>query len=266
VGRFDAVDARYALLYERALEVLGGDDRVASVGVGGSIGRGTADRWSDLDLEVVVHGAHHSAFVAEWPTWLAAITPTVFARTPIAPFIVNAVTDDGLTLDVAVYADERPAFAPDGAPSYVVGMLTRQPFASLADALEYAVVEQMRCMTGPFISFVQRDEHLRHLAGVPHLLGLLTTVFLAETGARPPGKRWNDTFTEEQRAAVAALPPVGATRDALVAFGLGIAELLLTRARPLYRGYALEWPKDLAAVTAARVDACLEIDVHGWCY
>ena len=37
-------------------------------------------------------------------------------------------------------------------------------------------------MNGPFISLLEREEHLRHLTGVPHLLGLLTTVFLAETG------------------------------------------------------------------------------------
>jgi hypothetical protein len=48
--------------------------------------------------------------------------------------------------------------------------------------------------------------HLKHLTGVPHVLGLLTTVFLAETGTPPPGKIWNQAYTEEQRAAVAALP------------------------------------------------------------
>ena len=122
----------------------------------------------------------------------------------------------------------------------------------------------MRGMAGPFISLVQREEHMRHLAGVPHLLGLLTTVFLAETGARPPGKHWNRTYTEEQRAAVAALPPAAATRDAIVAFGLGLAELLVTRARPLFPRYGLEWPGGLAEVVAARVDECLSIDTRAW--
>ena len=121
-------------------------------------------------------------------------------------------------------------------------------------------------MAGPFISLVQREEHLRHLAGVPHLLGLLTTVFLAETGAPPPGKHWNRTFTDEQRAAVAALPPVSATREGLVAFGLGLAELMISRARPLYPRYNLSWPAELAVVTAARVRETLGIDVSAWLY
>ena len=84
-------------------------------------------------------------------------------------------------------------------------MLSATKFDDVGAALEYAVAEQLRGLAGPFITFLQREEHLRHLTGVPHLLGLLTTVFLAETGEPPPGKHWNDTYTDEQRAAVAAL-------------------------------------------------------------
>ena len=208
MGGFEVVDDRYLALYERAVAVLRDDERVVSVEAGGSIGNGTADRWSDLDLEVVAHREHHAALVDDWSTWLAAITPTVFARTPIAPFIINSVTDEGLTFDVAVFAGERPNFAQPGPPAYAVGMLARQTFTSVGDALEYAVAEHLRGLAGPFISLLQRDEHMRHLTGIPHLLGLLNTVFLAETGAPPPGKHWNRTFTEEQRAAVGSLPPV----------------------------------------------------------
>ena len=131
---------------------------------------------------------------------MAAITPTVFARTPIAPFVINTITDDGLTFDVSVWAGDAPAW-PTPPVRYSVGLLSGSPFDELGDALEYAVVEQLRGMAGPFISLLQREEHLRHLTGVPHLLGLLTTVFLAETGSVPPGKHWNGTYTEEQRAA-----------------------------------------------------------------
>ena len=184
--------------------------------VGGSIGAGTADAWSDLDLEVVTHAEQHDAFLADRDTWLAAITPTVFARTPIAPFVINTVTDEGLTFDLAVWAGEVPEW-PTPPVRYAVGMLSATPFEDLGDALEYAVAEQLRGMAGPFISLIEREEHLRHLTGVPHLLGLLTTVFLAETGAVPPGKHWNGTYTEEQRAARRGAPagerhPRGADR------------------------------------------------------
>ena len=264
-GGFDVIDPRYQALYDRAVEVLTADPRVLSVEAGGSVRAGTADEWSDLDLEVVVEAEHHDAFLADRDTWLSAITPTVFARTPIAPFVINTVTDDGLTLDIAVWAGQVPEW-PTPPVRYTVGMLSGSPFDDVGAALEYAVAEQLRGMNGPLISLIEREEHLRHLTGIVHLVGLLTTVFLAETGAVPPGKQWNGTYTEEQRAAVAALPPVSATREGLLAFGMGLAELLITRARPLFLRYDLEWPADLARVTAARVEDQLGIEISAWCH
>jgi hypothetical protein len=263
VGGLEVVDARYRGLYERAREVLEADERVRSVELSGSIDEGRADRWSDLDLAVVAEPEHHQSLLDDWPEWLARITPTVFARTPLAPFIINTVTADGLTFDLAVWRGEAPK-GPFDPTDYTVGMMSGTRYDRIGPALEYAVAEQLRGLAGPFISLLQREEHVRHLTGVPHIVGLLTTVFLAETGAPPPGKHWNRTFTEEQRAAVAALPPVSATREGLTAFGLGLAELLVTRARPLYPRYDLEWPAPLAAVTAARVADELGVDVSSW--
>jgi len=269
IGGLEAVDPRYRALNDRALAVLGADPRVARVELSGSVATGTADEWSDLDLHIIARPEHYEALLAEWPSWLSDITPTVFARTPIAPFVINTVTADGLTFDLAIYSTETaPPMAsslPPPAP-YVVGMMSTRRFAEVGDALEYAVVEQLRGLAGPFVSLVQREEHLRHLTGVGHLLGLLTTVFLAETNAPPPGKHWNRTFTAEQRDAAARLPPVSATRDGILAFGLGIAELTVTRARALYPRYGLTWPDKLAAVTAERLRTVLGIDASHWLY
>jgi hypothetical protein len=265
MGGLEVVDSRYPPLWERAQEVLGADPRVVSLEPGGSVANGTADRWSDLDIEVVARAEDHESFLADWPAWLSEITPTVFARTPIAPFIINVVTPEGLTLDFAVFRGEKPTFPPTSG-GYTVGALSSRRFTDVRDALEYAVAEQLRGLTGPFITLVQRDEHMRHLTGVPHLLGLLTTVFLAETGAPPPGKHWNRTFTDEQRAAVGGLPPVRATRDDIIAFGLDLAELLITRARPLFKAYDLEWPTPLAAAARTRIEDSLKIRTGDWLY
>ena len=263
MGGLDVIDPRFAAIHDRACEVLGTDDRVVGVEIAGSVGSGTADEWSDLDLYVITTKDGHEGIVAEWPDWLAKITPTVFARTPIAPFVINTVTDTGLTFDISVWPEAPPVFNPQS--RYVVGTLANTPFERIEDALEYAVNEQLRGMAGPLISLIHRDEHVKHLTGVPHLLGLLTTVFLAETGAAPPGKHWNRSFTEEQRDAIAALPPVSATREGLLAFGMALAEMLFTRARPQFARYGLEWPSEFANVVAGRVHDELGIDVSSWC-
>ena len=150
----------------------------------GSVARGTADQWSDLDLKIITTPEGFESFLSDWQSWLERITPTVFARRPIAPFIVNTLTPDGLTLDLAIYSGQAPA-EPTGPARYPVGLLSSRKFDDLGDALEYAVEEELRGLAGPFITLIQREEHMRHLTGVPHILGLLATVFLAETGSRP---------------------------------------------------------------------------------
>jgi predicted nucleotidyltransferase len=258
----DVIDGRLVAVWERAREVLGADERVKAVELGGSVASGTADEWSDLDFQVIAHADRFDELLADWPRWLEEITPTVFARTPIAPFIVNAITADGLTVDVVIFRGEAITFPP--ATDYVVGSLSHTRFAEIGDALEYAVAEQLRGMAGPFVSLVRRHENLRQLAGIPHLLGLLTTVFLAELGAPPPGKLWNATYTDEQLAAVAALPPVSANDDDMVAFSLALAELVIRRARPLFDRYGLTWPTALAEVAARRLHDALGIDASPW--
>ena len=261
MGGIDVIDPRYRVLFERVNEVLSGDHRVRSVAASGSVGAGTADQWSDLDLAIVTEPDHHDEFMSDWPNWLERITPTVFARTPIAPFIINTITDEGLTLDLVIWSGE--AQAPRPRTGYPVGFSSTR-FGNIRDALEYAVAEQLRGLAGPFISLIQRGEHLRHLSGVPHLLGLLTTVFLAETGEAPPAKAWNQTYTEEQRDAVSALPAVRATRDDLIAFALAIANLVVDRARPLFQQHDLDWPTELARVAAARIRDELGIETSDW--
>src|SRR5881394_2013225 len=155
MGGLDVIDGRYQRLWDRINEVLGADERVRSIGLRGSVAAGTADAWSDLDVVVVSDPDHHAAFLADWPRWLAEITPTVFARTPIAPIVINTVTDQGLTLDFAVWPGQAPPpyTVP---PQYTVGQLSGQRFDDVGSALAYAVEEQLRGMAGPFISLLQR--------------------------------------------------------------------------------------------------------------
>jgi predicted nucleotidyltransferase len=102
-GGLEVVDQRYVELYRRTQQVLGVDPRVKAVELPGSLARGTADRWSDLDLKIITTPEGYDSFLSDWKIWVARITPTVFARRPIAPFIINTLTPEGLTLDMAVF-------------------------------------------------------------------------------------------------------------------------------------------------------------------
>jgi hypothetical protein len=50
----------------------------------------------------------------------------------------------------------------------------------------------------------------------------------------------------------------------MIAFGMGVAELVVTRARPLFAERGLAWPADLAEVVATRVLDILDIDTRAW--
>jgi Nucleotidyltransferase domain len=76
----DRLPAGYRDLFARLLDVVRGDQRVAQMWLTGSLGRGTADAGSDLDIILTVADPDFDAFSANWRTWLAQVTPTVLAR------------------------------------------------------------------------------------------------------------------------------------------------------------------------------------------
>src|SRR5258707_6331095 len=76
----ERLPAGYRVLFEQAAKVLGRDERVRALWVSGSLARGAADAWSDLDLIASVRDADFDAVAASWREWLAAVTPAAGAR------------------------------------------------------------------------------------------------------------------------------------------------------------------------------------------
>lgn len=255
--RFDAVDERYSALYRRALDVFGADQRVVRVDVHGSVAAGTADEWSDLDLKVIARDADVGAVCDDWEVWLGAITPTVFAARPLAPFIINSVTGDGLTFDVSVWAESAPEWNPP--PGFTVGMMSGQRFTDYPAAVDYAVTERLRGLAGPLIRFLRRGDHVAHFIGLGHSLSLLITVLLAETEtpitSRPPA----GALTKEQKWLIANLPAAQPSFESLLAYELAVGAEVITRGRRLFTQYGREWPRPLEAVALANLRTHLHV-------
>lgn len=247
---FDTIDPRYRTLYERAREVFGADERVLRVEPHGSVATDTADPWSDLDLKVIVRDDAHASIVEEWEGFIDAITPTVFKERPIAPFVVNTVTADGLTFDVSFWPEAMPEFPmPAGLG---VGFLGGQRFHDYPSAVQYAVKETLRGVSGPLPKFLHRGEHVAHFSGLGHTLSLLQAVLLAEQGAPMNPRKPASELSPSALAVIEALPPVTPTFDALLRFELAISEGVITIGRELYADYGFEWPTAFESV-AARV-------------
>jgi predicted nucleotidyltransferase len=101
---------------DRAVQLLSDDDRVEAVVLTGSLGRGTGDRWSDIDLAAVITaGADSATFAAAWEglayqEWPVAHHYAVeFGSTLVRGFLLR----DALLLDMAFTpVDEFAAWAP----------------------------------------------------------------------------------------------------------------------------------------------------------
>jgi predicted nucleotidyltransferase len=252
VGRrevgLDAVDPRYAALYDRARDVFVADPRLLRVELHGSVATNTADQWSDLDLKVIVGDEDHKAVVEEWESFLDAITPTVFKARPIAPFVINTVTADGLTFDVSFWPESMPEFPlPTGLG---VGLLSGQRFHDYPSAVTYAVQESLRGMSGPLPKFLHRGEHVAHFSGLGHSLSLLQAVLLAEQDAPINARKPATELSPSALAVIEALPAVTPTFDDLLAFELAIGEGVITIGRKLFADYGLTWPSAFEAVAA----------------
>ena len=227
--------------------VLGSDARVKEVQVGGSIGSGSADAWSDLDIVVVTHPEQHDAFLADRDAWLSAITPTVFARTPIAPFIINTITDEGLTFDISVWADaaagagrHRRCATPSGcwrARQFAdIGAAARLRGGRAAPRHERTVHQPAPARGAPPSPHGRPAPARPAHDGVPRRDGCRTAGEALERHLHRGATRGGRRLAAGERARARAS----------IAFGLGLGELLVTRARPLYPRHDLVWPADLA--------------------
>lgn len=80
------------------------DAHILAAWLEGSFGRGTADRYSDIDIHLLVAEENKEAFQQRLETWLSDIQPLVLFRETFPGQMVTCITTEGLRLDVWVHA------------------------------------------------------------------------------------------------------------------------------------------------------------------
>lgn len=254
----------------RLLAALRADDRVVGIWAIGSLARGEADPWSDLDLLVAIRNEAFATLVAEWQTFLHSLTPTVFAQRLGAADkpTITAITPEWCRFDLTLVsdADERPH-------SYVAKPLfsraadTRAsvfftPTAqSDSDRLTTLVSHFLRVL-GLLPVVIGRGELIVGLTPVALLRDALIELYLLENGASRGGaKRLNNLLTNEQRRALEALPPLAPTAEAIIANHRAIAGLFLPRARQLALTCGVVYPEQFERATLDHLASASVIDL-----
>lgn len=264
----DALPPGYQALFDRAAARLHADDRVRALWLGGSLGRGTADRASDLDLLVAVEDASFDDVAASWRTWLAKISPTVIASE--VPFVRGAffsVTPTFERFDVVVERASGVAVTPYRTRVLVFDkddLDHRVPAAEPgpgpdADAVAAMITEYFRISAVETI--LVRDDWLlarEHL----HVVATLIYRLFVEANAPLPMmgiKQWGTRLTPSQRTELLALPTSAADVEGLRAGHLAAAAVFVTNAEALARRLGVAWPAPLEAAARAHLRKHLDL-------
>lgn len=253
----------YQALFARLLTVTEPDQRVRGLWLSGSVGRGTADAGSDLDVVVTVADASFQDFCAGWRDWLASITATIIARDiPGVPGAFYSVTPGCERFDVVV---ERVS---DIASAHGASRLAVIDRDSLAAHLSSVAAEQAGPSPAVLSSIL--EEFFRHQVIFPAavvaredwLLGVVAVgnvqrmlyEILVEANQPLPAmgvKQWSSRLTAGQRAHLESLPVPNPRRVEVLEAMLAVRLAMLTLGRETVTRCGVAWPEELAAATTA---------------
>jgi hypothetical protein len=262
----------YQQLFDDAVEVLVADERVRALWVHGSVGRGEADRGSDLDLILAVEDDAFDELWGSWPEWLARITPTVIARPLPWPGILYALTPECLRLDLVL---ERISALPTSGFGRRALVFDRDGLDALVPPspvppgpdrarVETAIEEPLRYLS-MLPALLDREAYLLVQEGYSHIRRRLVELFQQANAPQPTVgvKHGRLQLTGEQYAVVEALPWPRATRDELVAAHRAIGSCLLEIGPPIAALVDLPWPRALEDAVRAHLRRELGIELDG---
>lgn len=238
-------------LLTRITGTLAEDRRVLAAWLAGSHGRGCPDRYSDIDVWVVVDQSDRDGFVADWPNIADRISPTVLFRQVFGGPVFNHVTPEWLRFDIVVGV---PADVPQRSRS------TLRPLFDRAD-LHLRLRETGEPRPPSPVRVVDlSEEFLRVLGLLPVVIGrgeyevgamgcgllrtMLTQLMLEDVAVEDRGGalRLHGLLPDDRLAALRTLPPVEASRDSVIAAHLACARLFLPLAKELCARTGAAWP------------------------
>lgn len=233
----------------------------------GSLGAGGGDEWSDVDLLVLVApGGTQAASTAIAERLRERFRP-VLLRPLYGGVVLTAVTPDWQRFDVSI--SEPAGLAAQDAARLVRLFGPDEPAPPTLPPAEYRpqpqrvteLVQEFLRILGLLPVGIGREEYALGLTGIEHLRRLTFDLML-EANAVPPSERGgalrrNPFLTDEQRTRMAAIPPLSATRESVIAGHLAFARLTLPIARSLSADTGAHWPAALEQATRLRLESAL---------
>ena len=256
-------------LIERATQVLSNDARVLGVWLTGSFATGTHDRFSDVDLWVVMQQDDIAGFCTDWPALSDEIAPTVLRQQVGDRPIFNQVTASWLRFDIAIgtpasvsdrtTSTVRPLYDPQGL-STRLGQ-PRRPLRPDPQRIESLGREFLRVL-GLLPVVVGRGEYGLGVSGASLLREMLIQLMLQDVAVEDRGGalHLNALLPPNRQQTLADLPAMAANHESVLAANVACAAAFLPLARELHERCGLRWPQELE--DAARRHLATELAVE----
>ena len=223
--------------------------------LGGSLGRGGGDGFSDLDFVGVAAEGDLKAVAADWAARLGEARDLVYLKNH--GVLINAITRDWLRIDLVVETAERFAMRPEGEvlalhdPLGLAERLTGKAAALPGGPRIAARTEEFLRVLGLLRVGLGRDDVALCTEGFWHLRGHLKETML--DAARPDRRHGalslKAILTDADYATLARFSSVAPEREALVSAHRDIAAAYLSRARALHDALGVAWPEDFEDAT-----------------
>lgn len=243
--------------------------------LGGSLGRGTADQWSDIDFVVAAAPEDQTEVAIAWREALQSITPIVFWNQMDGErLVINAISEDWLRCDVAI---QPPPTLMTRAKDRLKPLIDRDGlYDDLPDSMppkgpnpayvRYVIHEFIR-MLGLLPVGSGRQEYVTMALGLgmmrDHLAGLLMQ---SVTDPDPGGiLHQSKVLSPKAMAVLRSLPYPPLERDALIDANFAIAREFMPRARAMAKQLDIAWPDAFEAATRRRLSVAFGDEAaHKW--
>lgn len=236
------------------------DRRIQAAWLTGSIGRGNADRYSDIDINLLVDATQLDAFRKDAQQWLNELSPLVLFRWMFNDRMANALTANGLRIDLWLHTD-----VPTLDESRVKVLLNRENALQFgattpapdSNALKNRLLDQIRefwrCISlTP--SVVGRGERLVGVFGLGIEVTILTDVIIGGYGiARDSGvKRLNPFLPDGLRQRLEeAVAMDGLTDNGLLQAHMALAGIMQDEGRKIAERHGFDYPSDVETAALA---------------
>lgn len=232
---------------------LAGDPNVCAAWLAGSFGRDRADRYSDIDLHLLLKDV--DVFRVSARSWLEALRPLVLYKLLFDGQMINALTDAGLRIDIWLHA-AAPTLDPtkvkvlcdrNGALQLVADQDIAPDSTQVAANLLAQIEEFWRCIAlTPTV--IGRRELLVAFTGLNVELALVADILMTGYGRpRDRGVKVLNAFLGDDRRdeLEAALDLQGLNSESLVMAHMALAGVIRTHGPILAARHGFIYPQPL---------------------